>query len=618
MLAVLGLPASAQAAEPDFHRCRDAAAGARCGHVGVPLDRLAPAGEKIRIGFELYRRRDRGRPALGTIVAVEGGPGYSSTDSRDYYLRAGRPLMGRRDLLLVDARGTGLSGPLDCPALRRTVAGYIRRAGRCAAPARAARRPLHDARRPSTTSPTCSTRSAIGAVDLYGDSYGSYFGQAFAVDHPDRLRSLVLDGTYPLPGTDPRWGDLAEATWRGAAARLRATAELRGARRGSARRAAADRRRVRARPVRGIGTRDGRAASACGSTPGRWRRSSSPATATCRCTATCSPRCARSRTATARRCCGSWPRRSSSPTRRPCARSRTRSTSRSRATTTRRCGIPRRRSRLAGSSCGQPEPRCRPRSSRRSRAPSGRRSPYEGATACLRWPGPRAPSRRAPQAPLSRGPDAGRQRRPRQHHDHDQARGWSRRGSRARPTSRRATRSTSPRSATATAALPDRAPLHPHTGAPATRAAPADRRGADGRALPPPFRRRHAGRPAAGDRSTAARPPRRRRRGGDRRRRDPALAPQLRRQPRGLRGGRWTWSGDRSTASASGARGSAATSRCSGGATWRLGTGAVRADLRIPGRGRLRARWNVRRPLATATLTGRLGGRRLRATMLAP
>ena len=52
----------------------------------------------------------------------------------------------------------------------------------------------------------------IGKVDLYGDSYGSYAAQAFAIRYPDRLRSLVLDGTYPLPGTDPAFADLAEAT----------------------------------------------------------------------------------------------------------------------------------------------------------------------------------------------------------------------------------------------------------------------------------------------------------------------------------------------------------------------------------------------------------------------
>jgi hypothetical protein len=35
-------------------------------------------------------------------------------------------------------------------------------------------------------------------------------------------------------------------------------------------------------------------------------------------------------------------------------------------------------------------------------------------------------------------------------------------------------------------------------------------------------------------------------------------------------------------------------------------------------RGLLRARWNVRRALAVARVTGRMGGRRLRAAMLAP
>jgi hypothetical protein len=45
---------------------------------------------------------------------------------------------------------------------------------------------------------------------------------------------------------------------------------------------------------------------------------------------------------------------------------------------------------------------------------------------------------------------------------------------------------------------------------------------------------------------------------------------------------------------------------------------AVRARLRLPGRGRLRARWSTQRPLAVAVLDGRLGGRKLRATMLAP
>jgi pimeloyl-ACP methyl ester carboxylesterase len=46
---------------------------------------------------------------------------------------------------------------------------------------------------------------SIRSVDLYGDSYGTYFAQIFALRHPDRLHSLVLDGAYPLNGPDYAW-----------------------------------------------------------------------------------------------------------------------------------------------------------------------------------------------------------------------------------------------------------------------------------------------------------------------------------------------------------------------------------------------------------------------------
>ena len=76
------VPAGASAAV-HRHPCRDAPAGARCGSISVPLDRSGAVRGRLKIEFERYPRRDRTRPAVGTMLAIEGGPGYSTTDSRD-------------------------------------------------------------------------------------------------------------------------------------------------------------------------------------------------------------------------------------------------------------------------------------------------------------------------------------------------------------------------------------------------------------------------------------------------------------------------------------------------------------------------------------------------------
>jgi pimeloyl-ACP methyl ester carboxylesterase len=46
---------------------------------------------------------------------------------------------------------------------------------------------------------------ALGRIDLYGDSYGTFFAQVFAVRHAEKLRSVVLDGAYPLGGSEYAW-----------------------------------------------------------------------------------------------------------------------------------------------------------------------------------------------------------------------------------------------------------------------------------------------------------------------------------------------------------------------------------------------------------------------------
>ena len=43
----------------------------------------------------------------------------------------------------------------------------------------------------------------LRSIDLYGDSYGTFFVQDFIARHPSVLHSVVLDSSYPRRGTDP-------------------------------------------------------------------------------------------------------------------------------------------------------------------------------------------------------------------------------------------------------------------------------------------------------------------------------------------------------------------------------------------------------------------------------
>lgn len=184
--------------------------GARCGTIERPLDPLDPDGPRITIGFELHRAANRSKPSLGTIVAVEGGPGYASTDSRDYYLDLFAPLLGRRDLLLVDARGTGTSSFIDCPGLESLQGDYLENIRLCGEQLGTAS-DLYGTALAADDLAAVLDALRIDQVDLYGDSYGTFFGQSFAVRHPDRVRTLTLDAAYPVEGQDPWYRDMNRA-----------------------------------------------------------------------------------------------------------------------------------------------------------------------------------------------------------------------------------------------------------------------------------------------------------------------------------------------------------------------------------------------------------------------
>ena len=304
-----------------------------CGFVRVLLDRSNPASRTIKVYFERYPRRTAAR-RIATVLSIEGGPGFSTTADRAARVTLWRPLAARRPLLLVDLRGTGRSGALACRAFARSSRGYPDRAGRCAA--QLGPRRDHYSTAASVEDLESVLRAlGLGRVDLYGDSYGSYAAEAFAVRHPGRLRSLVLDSTYTLPGTDPAWADLIAAFRRGL--RLACSRWPRCPVRGRDRSPRSPSLQLAYGPGRSSASRRTGTGTGfvSGSTSGRSPRWSAPATTTPDYGGSCWPRCSRRATGTRRRFSGSLRRRSRStpgPPRPPPTRRR--STPLSPATTT--------------------------------------------------------------------------------------------------------------------------------------------------------------------------------------------------------------------------------------------------------------------------------------------
>ncbi|WP_139142774.1 alpha/beta hydrolase [Humibacillus sp. DSM 29435] len=184
-----------------------------CGSVQVPLDRTDPSAGEIRIGFGWVP--SQGRPQ-GTLVAQEGGPGYPSTGTAPSYEAMAGSLLRHRNLLVVDARGTGRSTPLNCAPLQQLPSPsdqFPDAAKRCGEQLNHTFRRTDGAFvQASDLFGTANVASDIadvvgklglGRVDFYGDSYGTYVAQSFLARYPEMLRSVVMDSAYEARGLDP-------------------------------------------------------------------------------------------------------------------------------------------------------------------------------------------------------------------------------------------------------------------------------------------------------------------------------------------------------------------------------------------------------------------------------
>ncbi|MCS7475727.1 alpha/beta hydrolase [Umezawaea endophytica] len=193
---------------------------AQCGSVTVPLDRANPEAGTTTVGFTLVPRTDQAQPSLGTVVTNPGGPGTGAVDAVGHVYADGlKPILDRRDLLLVDPRGVGRSSPIHCPALEGPEMVFASADGQRAAIGECGKQ-LGDKARYYGTAAVADdfddVRAALGLdrLDLLGDSYGTYLMATYVARHPEHVRSVVLSGAYPVHTDDNVAGGVAIAALR--------------------------------------------------------------------------------------------------------------------------------------------------------------------------------------------------------------------------------------------------------------------------------------------------------------------------------------------------------------------------------------------------------------------
>lgn len=191
------------------------AASLRCGLVTVPEHHDQPNGKLIRVGVAVLKSTSA-NPAPDPLVIIQGGPGGSAIE----LIPSFAPLLAKaglrdRDVIFFDQRGTRFAEPfLFCeelynfkvqhakdPDSEDLRAAYRQETRRCydRFTSQGIDLSAYNSLDNAADLPVALTALGYrGPYNLYGVSYGSAFAQHLMRDHPDQIRSVVLDAVVPL------------------------------------------------------------------------------------------------------------------------------------------------------------------------------------------------------------------------------------------------------------------------------------------------------------------------------------------------------------------------------------------------------------------------------------
>jgi pimeloyl-ACP methyl ester carboxylesterase len=189
----------------------DFPSGVQCGYLTVLENRAKPDGRRIRI-FVMRAAAVSATPRPDPIVYLSGGPGGAGSFEVAFMMKHG--LNADRDVIFVDQRGTHRSEPrLGCPgwdqllydavglpfAADSTTVADTAAIKECRDHWAAAGVDLAAYNSTENAADIAELRAALGIDrwNVYGVSYGSKLALTLLRNHPQGIRSVVLDSVSP-------------------------------------------------------------------------------------------------------------------------------------------------------------------------------------------------------------------------------------------------------------------------------------------------------------------------------------------------------------------------------------------------------------------------------------
>jgi pimeloyl-ACP methyl ester carboxylesterase len=185
-----------------------------CGYLTVPEDHNQPDGRKIQLHVAIFKSTNP-NPAPDPVIHLIGGPGSSALNNAlPILMKGGTEILKQRDYVLFDQRGTRYSVPyLPCRpydeylwdahelnlSLDEYNAGALPKLAACLESWRKQGINLAAYNSAQSAADVKDLRLALGyaRVNLYGASYGTRLALTVMRDHPEGIRSVIIDSVEP-------------------------------------------------------------------------------------------------------------------------------------------------------------------------------------------------------------------------------------------------------------------------------------------------------------------------------------------------------------------------------------------------------------------------------------